>query len=116
MRNGAIGVDDKPVAEGTDERYHGGASLFVSTDAARGDVSESGSRARKVSVSMPEDLSAAIQERVGRGEFSRYVTEAVARRLEQERLAELVAEYEAEHGPVPEELLAEAEASWPDAE
>jgi Arc/MetJ-type ribon-helix-helix transcriptional regulator len=37
--------------------------------------------ARKVSVSMPADLTAAVQRRVGRGKFSQYVTEAVARRL-----------------------------------
>lgn len=73
-------------------------------------------RARKVSVSMPEELSAAVQHRVGRGEFSHYVAEAVARRLELDLLTELAELLEAEHGPVPPELLAEAEAAWPDAE
>jgi Arc/MetJ-type ribon-helix-helix transcriptional regulator len=72
-------------------------------------------RARKVSVSMPEDLTAAVQERVGRGEFSQYVTEAVARQLELDLLGDLSALLEAEHGPVAEELLAEASNSWPDA-
>ncbi|MFE9654737.1 hypothetical protein [Micromonospora sp. NPDC006431] len=71
-------------------------------------------RARKVSVSMPEDLTAAVQQRVGRGEFSQYVTEAVARQLELDLLAELSAMLEAEHGPVSEEALAEARRSWPD--
>ncbi len=71
--------------------------------------------ARKVSVSMPEDLAAAIQERVGRGKFSQYVTEAVSRQLERDLLAELSASLAAEHGPVPEEYLAEARAAWPDA-
>ncbi len=71
--------------------------------------------ARKVSVSMPEDLTAAIQERVGRGKFSQYVTEAVSRQLERDLLAELSALLAAEHGPVPEEYLAEARAAWPDA-
>lgn len=73
-------------------------------------------RARKVSVSLPEGLMAAVQERVGKGEFSHYVTEAVARRLELDLLAELSELLEAEHGPVPEEYLAEAGAAWPDAE
>ena len=72
-------------------------------------------RARKVSVSMPEDLTAAVQRRVGRGEFSQYVTEAVARQLELDLLAELSAVLEDEHGPVSERLLAEAGAAWPDA-
>lgn len=78
------------------------------------EVKHSGA-ARKVSVSMPEDLTAAIQERVGRGKFSRYVTEAVSRQLERDLLAELSASLAAEHGPVPEEYLAEARAAWPDA-
>jgi Arc/MetJ-type ribon-helix-helix transcriptional regulator len=71
-------------------------------------------RARKVSVSMPEDLTAAVQRRVGRGEFSQYVTEAVARQLELDLLGELSALLNAEHGPISEDLLAEARQSWPD--
>jgi Arc/MetJ-type ribon-helix-helix transcriptional regulator len=73
-------------------------------------------RARKVSVSLPEGLTAAVQRRVGKGEFSHYVTQAVARQLELDLLAELVEILEAEHGPVPEEFLAEARAEWPDVE
>lgn len=73
-------------------------------------------RARKVSVSLPEGLTAAVQQRVGKGEFSHYVAEAVARQLELDLLAELAALLEAEHGPVPEEFLTEAEAAWPDRE
>src|SRR5215475_4255671 len=73
-------------------------------------------KARKVSVSMPEDLTAAVQQRVGRGAFSQYVTEAVARQLELDLLAELAELLAAEHGPVPEEYLAEARAAWPDDE
>jgi Arc/MetJ-type ribon-helix-helix transcriptional regulator len=72
-------------------------------------------RARKVSVSMPEGLTAAVQRRVGRGEFSHYVTEAVARQLERDLLGDLSKTLEAEHGSVPEELLADARRSWPDA-
>ncbi|HEY6278048.1 MAG TPA: hypothetical protein VIX86_17140 [Streptosporangiaceae bacterium] len=72
--------------------------------------------ARKVSVSMPDDLTSAVQQRVGRGKFSQYVTEAVTRRLEQDLLTELSDMLTAEHGPVPEEYLAEARAEWPDAE
>ncbi|MCU7730007.1 hypothetical protein ODJ79_40365 [Actinoplanes sp. KI2] len=71
-------------------------------------------KARKVSVSMPEDLTAAVQQRVGPGEFSQYVTEAVARRLELDLVEELAEILEAEHGPVAEDALAEAKTSWPD--
>lgn len=69
--------------------------------------------ARKVSVSMPEDLTVAVQQRVGRGKFSQYVTEAVSRQLEMDLLAELSGLLATEHGPVPEEYLAEARAAWP---
>jgi len=72
--------------------------------------------ARKVSVSMPEDLTVAVQQRVGRGKFSQYVTEAVSRQLEMDLLAELSGLLAAEHGPVPEKYLAEARAAWPDGE
>lgn len=72
--------------------------------------------ARKVSVSLPEDLMAAVQQRVGPGKFSQYVTEAVSRQLEQDLLDELSELLTAEHGPVPEDYLAEARAAWPDSE
>lgn len=78
--------------------------------------SGSASRTRKISISMPEDLSSAVHERVGRGEFSRYVTEAVSRQLELDLLAELADLLENEYGPVSEQSLAEAEAAWPDAD
>jgi Arc/MetJ-type ribon-helix-helix transcriptional regulator len=73
------------------------------------------SPARKVSVSIPEDLTKAVQQRVGRGKFSQYVTEAVARQLEMDLLGELSESLSAEHGPVPDQLIAEAQAAWPDA-
>ena len=73
-------------------------------------------RARKVSVSMPEDLTVAVQHRVGRGAFSQYVTEAVARQLESDMLGELVSEMDDEFGPVPDELVAEARRAWPAAQ
>jgi hypothetical protein len=72
--------------------------------------------ARKVSVSMPEGLTAAVQQRVGRGKFSQYVTEAVSRQLELDLLDELSDVLGAEHGPVPEQYVAEARAAWPDSE
>src|SRR5215472_8926670 len=72
--------------------------------------------ARKVSVSMPEDLTVAVQQRVGRGKFSQYVTEAVTRQFELDLLDELSELLTAERGPVPEEYLAEARGAWPDNE
>ena len=72
--------------------------------------------ARKISVSMPENLTTAVQQRVGRGKFSQYVTEAVTRQLELDLLTELSELLTSEHGPVPEEYLEEARAAWPDGE
>ncbi len=86
----------------------------VMADRIAAEVGYSGP-ARKVSVSMPDDLAVAVQQRVGRGKFSQYVTEAVSRQLERDLLAELSGLLSAEHGPVPEEYLAEARAAWPDA-
>ncbi|MCA1185801.1 MULTISPECIES: hypothetical protein [unclassified Saccharopolyspora] len=83
--------------------------------AASGEIRSSG-RARKVSVSIPEDLTAAVQQRVGRGAFSQYVTDAVARQLELDLLAELADLLEREHGPVPSAVLEKARCAWPDHE
>ena len=46
--------------------------------------------------------------------FSHCATEAVARQLERDLLGELSALLELKHGPVSEQLLAEAKHSWPD--
>ncbi|GAB2659357.1 hypothetical protein GCM10027271_17560 [Saccharopolyspora gloriosae] len=83
--------------------------------AAAGEIRTSG-RARKVSVSIPEDLTAAVQRRAGPGGFSQYVTDAVARQLELDLLAELADLMEGEHGPVPATALAEARCAWADRE
>jgi hypothetical protein len=57
-----------------------------------------------------------VQQRVGPGKFSQYVTGAVSRQLEMDLLAELSELLAAEHGPVSEQYLAEARAAWPDGE
>jgi hypothetical protein len=75
-----------------------------------------GGKARKVSVSMPEELADAVRARTGAGGFSRYVTEAVDREIRHDLLGELIDELEAQYGPVPQELLEEARREWPDFE
>jgi len=67
-------------------------------------------------VSMPEELAEAVRARTGAGGFSRYVTEAVDRKIRHDLLGELIDELEAEYGPVPQELLDEARREWPDFE
>ena len=75
-----------------------------------------GSKVRKVSVSMPEELTEAVRARTGAGGFSRYVTDAVQEQMRLDLLDDLIAEFEAEYGPVPEELVEEAMREWPDYE
>lgn len=74
------------------------------------------SKVRKVSVSMPEGLADAVRARTGAGGFSRYVTDAVEEQVRLDLLDDLVAEFEAEYGPIPEELVREAMREWPDYE
>jgi hypothetical protein len=80
------------------------------------DTSAFHSRVQKVSVSMPEDLVAAVRERTGAGGFSRYVAEAVEEKLRLDHLNDLSAYLEAKYGPVPEEVIQEVLREWPDYE
>ena len=93
---------------------------IVSVLPARVFVDESarphGGKARKVSVSMPEELAEAVRARTGSGGFSRYVTEAVDREIRHDLLGELIEEFETIHGPIPQELLDDASREWPDYE
>ncbi len=66
----------------------------------------------KVSLSIDEDVLAAARERAGRRELSSYVTDALRHRLQRDRLGELLAEMEAESGPIPEDLMEEARQLW----
>src|SRR5215472_1075955 len=75
-----------------------------------------GGRVRKVSVSMPEELAEAVRARTGSGGFSRYVTAAVDREIRHDLIGELIEEFEAIHGPIPQELLDQASREWPDYE
>lgn len=69
-----------------------------------------GMATKKYTVTLPEELAEAIRAEVGPGGFSRYVTHAIERQREQDRLGELVDWLEEEYGPVTEAEMAEAEA------
>lgn len=67
----------------------------------------------KLSVTIPSDVAAELRSRAGRGNVSAYVTDALIRQLEHDRLGDLLAELAKIHGPVTEEELARARAEWP---
>jgi post-segregation antitoxin (ccd killing protein) len=55
---------------------------------------------KRITITVPADLLDAIRDRVGEREMSAYVTEALTRKDEADRLSELVDWLEEEHGPV----------------
>ncbi|MEV0735334.1 hypothetical protein AB0I51_05075 [Streptomyces sp. NPDC050549] len=66
---------------------------------------------KKYTVTLPEELAEEIRREVGSGGFSAYVTRAVERQHERDRLGELVAWMQEESGGplTPEELAAGSE-------
>jgi hypothetical protein len=56
--------------------------------------------ATRVSLSLPEGTAEAIRHRVGRREFSAFVTAAVERELRGQILDEYLADYERRKGPI----------------
>lgn len=86
--------------------------IRVSAPAREESIEPPAGRVRKVSVSMPAELIAAVQKRVGHGEFSRYVTEAVAEQHRHDLLGELLEILDDEYGPVPPEMVTEARVQW----
>ncbi len=65
---------------------------------------------KKYTVALPEELAEEIRAEAGPGAFSAYVTRAVERQREHDRLGQLVARLEGEYGPVTDADLAAAEA------
>ena len=66
----------------------------------------------KVSLSLEESVLAEARERAGRRELSAYVNEALRRQLQRDRLLALLAEMENESGPIPDDVMDEARATW----
>ncbi|MCX4675085.1 hypothetical protein OG413_07065 [Streptomyces sp. NBC_01433] len=64
---------------------------------------------KKYTVTLPEELAEGIRGEVGPGAFSAYVTRAVERQREHDRLGKLVGRLEGEYGPVADADLAEGE-------
>ncbi|MBA4864880.1 hypothetical protein H1V43_26725 [Streptomyces sp. PSKA54] len=70
---------------------------------------------KKYTVTLPEELAEEIRSEVGPGGFSAYVTRAIERQRERDRLGELVAWMQEEGGPLTEEEMAQAEAELGEA-
>jgi Arc/MetJ family transcription regulator len=66
----------------------------------------------KVSLSIEANVLAEARERAGSRELSSYVTDALRRQLQHDRIGELLAAMEAESGPIPDELMEEARQLW----
>jgi Arc/MetJ-type ribon-helix-helix transcriptional regulator len=69
---------------------------------------------KKVSVTLDADLVAEIKTKIGEGEFSRFVNETLALRLQGWRLERLERELSDEYGPIPDEVQREIDShEWP---
>ncbi|MFF5773595.1 hypothetical protein ACFY8V_00865 [Streptomyces californicus] len=71
---------------------------------------------KKYTVTLPEELAEEIRAEVGPGAFSAYVTRAIERQREHDRLGELVAWMQEKDGPLSDEEQAAADAELRDIE
>jgi Arc/MetJ-type ribon-helix-helix transcriptional regulator len=75
-----------------------------------------GMATKKYTVTLPEELAEEIRSEVGPGAFSAYVTRAIERQREHDRLGELVTWMQEKDGPLTEEEQAAAAAELRDIE
>ena len=68
----------------------------------------------KVSLSLDAEIVDKARQIAGRRGLSALVNDALRIRLQQERLRRLLAEMDAEYGPVPPEEIEDARKTWPD--
>ena len=66
----------------------------------------------KVSLTLNEQTLRQARKQVGRRGLSKYVDEALQTRLQHDRLRALLAEMEAERGPIPPEVMEEVRREW----
>ncbi|MGS2809872.1 hypothetical protein [Nocardia sp. MW-W600-9] len=59
--------------------------------------------AQRVSLSLPEGTAEAVRRRVGKREFSAFVTAAVERELRGQVLDDYLSDYEQRVGPIPDD-------------
>lgn len=66
----------------------------------------------KVSVTLPSPLLERIRERVGPRGVSRYIAQALESEERREALRAWLAGQDAEHGPVPSEVMEDVRRQW----
>jgi Arc/MetJ family transcription regulator len=66
-------------------------------------------------VELDAELLAAARHATSAAGLRAFIERAVRRELDNEAFGKLLDEIEAESGPVPEEVLAEADRAWPDS-
>ncbi len=69
----------------------------------------------KVSLSLDREVVDEARRIAGPRGLSALVNDALRLRLQQERLRSLLADMDAEYGPVPPEDMEDARRTWPDA-
>jgi Arc/MetJ family transcription regulator len=67
----------------------------------------------KVSLTLDERLLAEARDAVGSRGLSRYVNRALRHQLQQDRLGELLADLEREHGEIDPAIMDEVRQRWP---
>lgn len=71
-------------------------------------------KTEKVSVSLDAALLAEARERAMGRSLSAYVNDGLRRQVLADRQRELLADWEQEFGPIPDDVLEEMKALWPD--
>lgn len=67
----------------------------------------------KVSLTLDEELVSEARQIVGERGFSRYVTRALRKQLQYDRINTLLRDLEEAHGPVAPEMREEVRKAWP---
>lgn len=68
----------------------------------------------EISLSLPADLLAEARQRAHGEGLSAYVADGLRRRIMADRQRDYLDEWEAQFGPIPDDVLAEMEALWPE--
>jgi hypothetical protein len=61
----------------------------------------------KLSITLPRELAEKVKARSGPGEVSAYIAAALEQQVQMDNLDELIAAFEAEHGPISAEAIEE---------